>query len=105
MWFPTRITFSRVTPIPSLTQNEVSVGRGGEDLWIDLPLYINDEVSREHLKLRRDISSGAFTITDNSRNGTWVNGRRLARGVEEPLPNRAEIRLAEVVKLAFEVRR
>ena len=25
-----------------MTQNEISVGRGGEDLWVDLPLYASD---------------------------------------------------------------
>jgi hypothetical protein len=87
-----------------VTQNEVSVGRGGEDLWVDLPLYTNEEVSREHLQLRRT-AAGAFTILDKSRNGTWLNGRRLARGVEEMIPDRAEIGLAEVLKLTFQTRR
>jgi hypothetical protein len=86
-------------------QNEVSIGRGGEDLWVDLPLYTTDEVSREHARLRRDAATGAFAITDQSRNGTWVNGRRLARGAEEALPERAEIGIAEVIKLSFEARK
>ena len=88
-----------------VTQNEVSIGRGGEDLWVDLPLYASDEVSREHAKLRRDPASGVFTLVDNSRNGTWLNGRRLERGSEEKLPERAEIGIAEVLKLAFEARK
>ena len=82
-----------------------SIGRGGEDLWVDLPLYSSDEVSREHAKLRRDPASGNFVLLDNSRNGTWLNGRRLSRGVEERLPDRAEIGIAEVVKLSFEARK
>jgi len=89
----------------AVIQDEISIGRGGEDLWVDLPLYSSDEVSREHLRLRRDPASGAFVIVDNSRNGTWVNGRRLTRGVEEPLPDRAEIGVAEVLKLSFEARK
>jgi hypothetical protein len=88
-----------------ITQNEISIGRGGDDLWVDLPLYTNDEVSREHLRLRRDPASGAFVVVDQSRNGTWVNGKRLSRGVEEPMPDRAEIGVAEVIKLSFEARR
>jgi FHA domain len=88
-----------------ITQNEVSIGRGGEDMWVDLPLYTNDEVSREHLRLRRDPATGAFSIVDKSRNGTWVNGRRLARGAEATLPDRAEIGVAEVLKLTFEARK
>jgi hypothetical protein len=88
-----------------VTQNEISIGRGGEDVWVDLPLYSSDEISREHLRIRRDPASGAFTIADKSRNGTWVNGKRLTRDKDQPLPERAEIALAEAVKLAFEVRR
>jgi hypothetical protein len=88
-----------------VTQNEISVGRGGDDLWVDLPLYTNEEVSREHLQLRRNPASGGFTILDRSRNGTWLNGRRLARGVEEAVPDRAEIGVAEVLKLSFQARR
>ena len=88
-----------------VTQGEVSIGRGGEDLWVDLPLYTSDEISREHARLRRDASSGRFSIVDQSRNGTWVNGRRLTRGTEMELPDRAEIGIAEVVKLNFEAKR
>ncbi len=88
-----------------VTQNEISIGRGGEDLWVDLPLYASDEVSREHARLRRDSSTGGFMLVDNSRNGTWLNGRRITRGVEERLPDRAEIGIAEVVKLSFELRK
>lgn len=88
-----------------VTQNEVSIGRGGEDRWVDLALYTTaDEVSREHLRLRRDPASGEFKITDLSRNGTWLNGRRIAGNVEVLLPERAEISLAEVLTLTFEVR-
>jgi len=87
-----------------ITQNEISIGRGGEDLWVDLPLYTTEEISREHVRLRRDPSSGAFTITDKSRNGTWINGRRLRRDQEVRLPEQAEIGLADVLKLSFDAR-
>jgi hypothetical protein len=88
-----------------VTQSEISVGRGGDDLSVDLPLYTNEEVSREHLRLRRDAAKGQFLILDSSRNGTWLDGRRLTRGVEEPVPERAEIGVAEVLKLQFELKR
>lgn len=88
-----------------VTKDEISIGRGGEDLWVDLPLYANEEVSREHFKLRRDPQSGTFLILDQSRNGTWLNGRRLTRGTPEPMPDRSEIGVAEVLKLSFELRR
>jgi FHA domain len=88
-----------------VTQNEITIGRGGQDLSVDLPLYTNDEVSREHLRLRRDPATGGFTVFDNSRNGTWLNGRKLARGTEEPLPDRARIQVADVITLSFEVKK
>jgi hypothetical protein len=87
-----------------VTQDEVSIGRGGDSLWVDLALYTTDEISREHFRLRRDSASGEFHITDLSRNGTWLNGRRLAGNVEVAVPKRAEISLADVLKLSFEVR-
>ncbi|MCU1235480.1 MAG: domain containing protein [Candidatus Solibacter sp.] len=87
-----------------VTQNEITIGRGGDDLWVDLALYGTDEISREHLRLRRDPASGDFKITDLSRNGTWINGRRIAGNVEMPVPERAEISLSEVIKLTFELR-
>lgn len=88
-----------------ITQNEISIGRGGEQVWVDLPLYTTEEVSREHLRLRRDPATGAFAIVDKSRNGTWVNKKRLRRDVEQPLPDQAEIGVAEVLKLSFEARK
>lgn len=88
-----------------VTQNRVRVGRGGDDQSMDLALYTNDEVSREHLTIRRDAATGVFFVTDVSTNGTWLDGKRLRKGVEELLPNRAEIGVGEVLTLLFEARR
>ena len=88
-----------------VTQNQVRVGRGGDDEPADLALYANDEVSRDHLLLRRDAATGQFFVTDKSTNGTWLDGKRLKRGVEQPLPEKAEIGVAGVLTLAFQVRK
>lgn len=88
-----------------MTQNRVRIGRGGDDLPMDVALYTNDEVSREHLVIQREPSTGSFSITDLSTNGTWVDGRRLRKGVEEPLPVRANISVGEVLVLSFEARK
>jgi pSer/pThr/pTyr-binding forkhead associated (FHA) protein len=72
---------------------------------MDLALYTNDEVSREHFVLRRDAASGQFYVVDKSTNGTWIDGARLKREAEAPLPERAEIRVAEVLTLLFQVRK
>lgn len=88
-----------------MTQNAITIGRGGEEVWVDLPLYTMEEVSREHLVLRRNPATGRFSIIDTSRNGTWLNGRKLARDSEQILPDRAEIGVAEILKLSFQVRK
>jgi hypothetical protein len=88
-----------------VSQNEVRVGRGGDDLPMDLALYTNDEVSREHLTLRRDPATGRFYILDKSINGTWLEGKRLKKGIEEVLPDSAQIGVAEVLTLSFEARK
>jgi hypothetical protein len=87
-----------------VTQNEVRIGRGGDGQTMDLALYTSDEVSREHLVLRREAATGVFLVVDKSTNGTWLDGKRIRRGVEEIVPNKAEIGVAEVLTLSFEVR-
>jgi hypothetical protein len=87
-----------------MTQDEISVGRGGDGAQVSLALYTNDEVSREHLRVRLDAARKRFVIVDNSMNGTWLNGKRLVRGVEETLPAKAQISVAEVITLRFEAR-
>jgi len=87
-----------------MTQDEISVGRGGDGAQVSLALYTNDEVSREHLRVRRDAVQKRFVIVDKSMNGTWLDGKRLVRGVEETLPPKAQISVAEVITLQFEAR-
>ncbi len=93
------------TQVYLMSQNKIRVGRGGDDAPMDLALYTGDEVSREHLTVRRDPATGGFFITDLSTNGTWVNGKRLRKGSEEPLPDKAEVNLGETLALHFEVRK
>jgi|SRR6185369_9266667 len=88
-----------------VTQNEIRIGRGGDGQTMDLALYSNDEISREHLILRREAATGIFLVVDKSTNGTWLDGKRLRRDIEEILPGKAEIGVAEVLTLSFEVRR
>jgi len=85
-------------------QNELRIGRGGDSQPMDVALYASDEVSREHLIIRRDPASGAFSALDVSTNGTWVDGKRLRKGVSEALPRRAEIGVGQVLTLKFEAR-
>lgn len=88
-----------------VTGNQVSIGRGGNGQLMDLALYCNDEISREHCHLRRDPATGIFSLLDKSTNGTWVNGKRLKRGEEEMVPDDSQLGLAEVLTLFFRVRK
>ena len=88
-----------------MAQNRVRIGRGGDDQPMDVALYTNDEVSREHLVIQRDPATGIFSITDLSTNGTSVDGKRLRKGVAEILPSRANIGVGEVMTLSFEARK
>jgi hypothetical protein len=98
----------------AMTKTEVVVGRGGVGYWVDLKLDTLADVSREHLRLRRDEATGAFFLKDLSSLGTTldgkavpssveiVDGQRKDKGVEVPVPPRARIGLADTVYLDFE---
>ncbi|MEV7098405.1 FHA domain-containing protein [Amycolatopsis sp. NPDC051045] len=58
------------------------VGRG-PDADLRLP---SDQVSLRHAWVRQD-ARGTWVADAGSRNGTWVNGRRLASGQDHPLRN------------------
>ena len=63
-----------------VSQNEVSIGRGGEDQWVDLALYTTDQISREHLRLRRDPSSRR--VQDHGPQPEWNLAQRPPPGPE-----------------------
>ena len=92
----------------------ISIGRGGAAYRVDLRIVSSEDVSREHLRIRRD-SSGSFFVSDLSMLGSTVNGKRLPKGfdevagerrpngVETPLPAGSRIGLADTVFLDFDV--
>ena len=96
-----------------MVKNQIVIGRGGRDYWTDLKLTTLPDVSREHVRLRRDAQSGEFFIKDLSRLGTSVNGEPIPtsvefvdgekrdKNVEVKLPAVARIGLADVVYLEF----
>jgi hypothetical protein len=96
-----------------MIKEEIKVGRGGPNEWVDLKLITTKDVSREHFQVRRDAQTGQFFIKDLSRFGTWVNMKRVTpsvevqdnvekdRNIEEPLPAKAEINLADVITVHF----
>lgn len=97
-----------------IVKDSVTIGRGGIAYRVDVRIDASVDVSREHLRLRRDSASGRFYVVDLSSLGTTVDGRRVPKGyddgeagkrengVEAPLPDRARIGLADTVFLDFE---
>ncbi len=98
----------------SMTRNEIVVGRGGVGYWVDVKVQTSPDVSREHVRIRRDPASGQFYLKDLSTLGTTIDGRTVAssieiadgnkrdKGIEVPLPPSARIGLAGVLFLQFD---
>lgn len=98
-----------------VTRPQLVIGRGGAGYWVDLRLDAAPDVSREHVRLRRDAATGQFYLKDVSLYGTTVNGQRVASSIETadgakrdinletPLPPVARIGLADMVFLDFRV--
>jgi pSer/pThr/pTyr-binding forkhead associated (FHA) protein len=98
----------------SMTKNEIVVGRGGVGYWVDVKLETSADVSREHIRLRRDAASGQFYLKDLSTLGTTIDGQAVPssvevvdgnkrdKGVEVPVPPRARIGLAGLVFLQLD---
>jgi len=96
-----------------VTKDSITIGRGGIAYPVDVRIAASPDVSREHLRIRRDPRSGAFFLIDLSTLGTTLNGRHVPRGfderdgakrengVETPLPDAARIGLGDVVFLEF----
>jgi hypothetical protein len=96
-----------------MVKESINVGRGGANTLVDVPVMAAKDISRLHCQIRRDGQSGKFLIKDLSRFGTWVNGKRLPpsanieNGTERdlqiyvPLPERAQISLAEKLTMQF----
>lgn len=96
-----------------MAKDQIKVGRGAADRWVDLKLITKKDVSREHAQLRRDPGTGRFYIKDLSTLGTTVNGKPVPpsiqrvdgeetdKNIETPMPDKARIGLAGVVFINF----
>jgi hypothetical protein len=98
----------------AIDKDRVVIGRGGTGYWVDVRLQAAPDVSREHVRIRRDPQSGAFFVKDLSTFGTTLDGVALPKSVdlvdgekrdldvEVPLPDRARLVLAGLVTIDFE---
>ena len=98
----------------SMCKDTLSVGRGGSAVWVDIQVFAEPKVSREHFRLRRD-PSGRFFIQDASSWGTSVDGVAIPRavrgdagvlrpGAEHPLASPCRIDLAGALTMQFEAK-
>ncbi len=83
-----------------VTKDQIMVGRGGRSYWVDVRLDAPTDVSREHCRIRHE--AGRFLLEDLSQYGTKVNGVPVEKDRPVTLPDRATIRLAEVIDLEWE---
>ena len=100
----------------AIEKDRVVIGRGGTGYWVDVRLQSSADVSREHLRIRRDAATGRFFVKDLSTFGTTLDGAELPKSVElvegekkdleieVPLPDRARLVLAGLVTMDFERR-
>jgi predicted component of type VI protein secretion system len=84
-----------------LDKDEVFVGRGAVDVWVDLRLDTVPDVSRKHARIRREGSAGRYWVQDLSQFGTTVDGRRVPDGGELELRDGSVLVLAGAVVLTF----
>ncbi len=98
----------------SIDKDRTVIGRGGLGYWVDVKLQAAPDVSREHLRIRRDPDSGVFFVKDLSSYGTTLDGTAIPRSIEVvegtkrdldievPLPDRARLVLAGLLVIEFQ---
>lgn len=96
-----------------MTRDSITIGRGGIAYPVDVRIAASPDVSREHVRIRRDPGTGMFFLIDLSSLGTTLNGRHVPRGFDETqgakrengaetaLPDAARIGLADTVFVEF----
>lgn len=112
-----RFTDGEGEHVYEMKKEAIVIGRRddeGQGYWADVRLDTRPDVSREHVRLRRDPGTGRFEIKDLSRFGTAVNGAVIPSSIQlvsgerkdldrwVPLPDRSEIELSGIITLHFE---
>jgi pSer/pThr/pTyr-binding forkhead associated (FHA) protein len=99
--------------IYEITKDSLTIGRGGIAYPVDIRVVSSPDVSREHVRIRRDPATNRFSLIDLSSLGTTLNGRHVPKGYDEVngtkrengldtlLPDAARIGLADTVFLEF----
>lgn len=72
---------------------EKKLGRGSEN---DIKISGDMSVSGNHCSIRME-DDGSFSLTDFSRNGTYINGRKIPSKVSVPLKEKDNIRVGRTL--------
>lgn len=79
-----------------MKKNVYTIGR---DESCDIVICDDSNIaSRFHANLKEE-KPGKYVITDQSTNGTYINGIRITQGVEVPVTREDSIRFANIVEL------
>lgn len=86
-----------------MTKPAIRIGRKSRDeaMRADLVVAVDTNVSKDHCEIRWDDAKKQFFLRDSSKFGTSVNGRVVPKEGEVVLPEKAKIKLADAVTLAF----
>jgi DNA-binding NtrC family response regulator len=89
-------------PVALLDRSRLSIGREGK---VDGPLGLSDrEVSRVHAHVDHDDAEDAYVISDaGSRNGVFLNGRKLEAGERARLGPGAVVRVGTTLLVYVEI--
>ena len=61
--------------VHDVAKDSVTIGRGGIAYPVDIRIVTSVDVSREHVRIRRDPQKGHFFLIDLSSLGTTLNGQ------------------------------
>jgi adenylate cyclase len=76
--------------------DQLFVGREWSGIGPQRRFVIDDRgISRNHLEIRLDVTTGKAVVIDTSTNGTMLNGRRLERGVLIPISDGDQLRVGD----------
>jgi len=88
-----------------VTKDSFTIGRGGIAYPVDIRIVASPDVSREHVRIRRDPASDQFFLIDLSTLGTTLNGRHVPKGFDEvdgtKRENGSEMLLPDVAKIGL----
>ena len=83
-----------------MKKNVYTIGR---DETCDIIICDDSNLASRFHACLKEVKSGKYVITDQSTNGTYINGIRITQGVEVPVTREDSIRFANIVELDWSI--